>query len=138
MKKEDYLNSLHNDKNVVRNETIPLYARTEYGMIVARYKWIKDKVWKVFYDYGSIILMLTGPRAGHMRRFYFKCPYDKVAKYPYKKITPYYKELGYEIPEIERLKKAMRYAKKDKDQFILNMIESYQDENYVKKSGGKE
>jgi len=52
MKKEDYLNSLHNDKNVVRNETIPLYARTEYGMIVARYKWIKDKVWKVFYDYG--------------------------------------------------------------------------------------
>lgn len=133
MEKQDYLNSLHNDETLERVKMIPMYARLEYGMVVSRYKWAKDKGWKVFYDYGSIILMLTGRRAGHMRRYYIKCPFQKVARYPYNDITPYYKNLGYQIPEVGRLQEAMHYAKGDKDQFVLNMIESYQDENYTNK-----
>ena len=133
MSNEDYLNRLDSDETLQRVTKIPLYARSQYAMIASRYKWVKDKGWNVFYDYGSIILMLTGPRAGHMRRFYITCPFQKVARYPYGRLTPYYQNLGYHIPEIPRLQEAMHYAKGDKDQFVLNMIESYQDENYTDK-----
>jgi hypothetical protein len=132
MTQEDYLNNLHNDESISRDKRIPMYARSEYGMMISRYKWIKDKGYKVFYDYGSIIMMLTGSKAGHIRRYYIKTPYNFLTSYPYDHIMPYYVKQGItKIPEVGRIQEAMNYSD-TKDQFILNMIESFNNPNYAK------
>ena len=134
MSKQDYLNTLAHDETLCRDKRIPLYARLEYGLLVSRYKWAKDKQWKVFYDYGSIILMLTGSKAGHMRRYFVTCPYMIFSRYPYDHVIPYHVMRGdEEIPEFGRLHEAMNYSNGDKNQFILNMIESFQNKNYANK-----
>ena len=138
MSKEDYLNALANDDRTCRDHRLPKYARLEYGIILSRYKWSKEKPGKFYYDYGSIIMMLTGPKAGKIRRYYVKTPYSKISSYPYDHVIPYY-TINYgitEVPEIARLQEAMHYAK-SKDQFILNMIESFHNENYPMNLEGK-
>jgi len=131
MQKNEYLNALKDDAMTVRNRKVPLYARSEYGILLSRYKWIKDKEYKVFSDYGSIVMMLTGPKPGRIRKYYIQTPFGVVSSYPYDHIVPFYKEREGidEIPEIPRIHEAMNYAK-SKDQFILNMIASFHDQNY--------
>lgn len=133
LEKEDYLNALHKSCHALLHGKIPLYARMEFGLMVSRYKWIKFKNdFQIYQDYGSIILMLTGSKAGHMRRFYLKSPFEIIARYPYDHIIPYYRDRGItELPEVGRVQEAMYYSK-SKEQFILNMIASFQDENYPK------
>ena len=131
MKKKDYLESIHNHPRSYFHGKVPMYARLEFGMIISRYKWIKIKDFKIYQDYGSIILMLSGSKAGHMRKYYVKTPYQLVSNYPYDHIIPYWEQTGVtEIPEIGRVQEAMHYSGGDRDQFILNMIASYKDENY--------
>jgi len=132
MTKEGYLDALKNDERTSRNNKVPLYAQLEYGILLSRYKWIKDKEYKVFYDYGSIIMMLTGPKAGRIRRYYIKTPYGSVSSYPYDHIVPFYKQREGidEIPELPRIHEAINYSNGDRNQFILNMIASFHDENY--------
>ena len=68
---------------------IPVYARDQYAIILNRYKWIKHKE-MVYIDYGTIIMMLTGDRAGHIRRYYAQSPpFQKVSSYPYKGYRKY-------------------------------------------------
>ena len=76
-------------------------------------------------------MMLTGSKPGHIRRYYLKTPYGKISEYPYDHIVPYYRIYEHleEIPELTRIHEAMNYAK-TKDEFILNMISSFHDENY--------
>ncbi len=130
MTREGYLDALKNDPTTRVDNKIPKYARSEYGILLSRYKWIKDKGYKVFQDYGSIIIMLTGSKSGKIRRYYLKTPYSLVSRYPYDHIIPFYQQRGItEIPELRRLQEAMNYSK-SKEQFILNMIASFHDENY--------
>lgn len=131
MSKRDYLNALENDEMTFRDKRIPKYARLECAILLSRYKWIKEKDYKFYHDYGSVIMMLTGSKAGHIRRYYLKTPYGKVSEYPYDHIVPYYRRNGdlEEIPELGRIQEAMNYAK-TKDEFILNVVSSFHDENY--------
>ncbi len=73
-------------RNNLVNKKIPVYARNQYAIILARYKWTKFKGYRVYRDYGSIIMMLTGSKVGHIRKYYTFCPYDEVGRYPYTKM----------------------------------------------------
>jgi len=65
------------------NKKIPIYARDEYAIILNRYRWKKFK-WNIFIDYGVILMMLTGSKAGNIRRYYASSyPFDFVKRYPY-------------------------------------------------------
>jgi hypothetical protein len=125
LKKKDYLKALQESEIAYSNPVLPKYARLEYGMILCRYKWNKTKDHGTFRDYGSIIMMLTGSKPGRIRRYYIKNPYELVSRYPYDHIIPFNKKKGLkQIPEISRIKEVMSHSS-DKDNFILNMIESF-------------
>jgi hypothetical protein len=81
---EEYCNYLK--KHCPRTNIVPLYAHEQYAIIINRYRWIKEK-YKTFYDYGSIIMMLSGKRIGHIRRYYVTTPWSFVAGHPYKKFA---------------------------------------------------
>jgi hypothetical protein len=66
-----------------RNHSVPRYAEKQYAMILARYKWVKYKWHGIYRDYGNIIMMLTGPKVGHVRKYYLKNPYRIISKFPY-------------------------------------------------------
>lgn len=69
------------------NRDTPVYARDQYAIILNRYKWIKQKG-RVYIDYGTIVMMLTGKAAGRTRRYYATSPpFHIVAHYPYKRYT---------------------------------------------------
>jgi len=131
MNTNDYLNALRNDPETFRDKKIPMYARLEYGMVLTRYKWIKDKDYhgKVFQDYGSIIMMLTGAKVGRIRRYYIKCPYEIISPYPYHHIVPFYKtKYGIEeVPQLSVIQEAMKNSN-TKDEFIVNMVEYLKEE----------
>jgi hypothetical protein len=126
MEIDDYLENLRVNYKRYRNKSVPLYARLQFGLVVSRYKWVKQKDFGVFSDRGTIIMMLTGKKAGHVRRFYPLPCFKIFSRYPYDKIVPFQANVyGSTIPEKERIQEAMK-NNEDKDQFILNMIESYQ------------
>ncbi len=65
------------------NKQIPKYARNEYAIVLNRYKWIKQKG-RIWIDYGVILMMLTGSKAGRVRRYYASAyPWTRVKNYPY-------------------------------------------------------
>lgn len=72
--------------NCRREEKIPHYAANQYAIILARYKWTRYKHQGTYKDYGSIIMMLTGEKIGHIRRYYMLKPYKKIGTYPYTKL----------------------------------------------------
>jgi len=66
-----------------KNGTVPVYAHHQYAIIINRYKWTKYKSSTIYRDYGSIIMMLTGKRQGHIRRYYVNAPWDLIGSFPY-------------------------------------------------------
>lgn len=80
-KKEDI--DAYIKENCVRREKIPLYAEEQYAIILSRYKWIKYKWHGIYKDYGSVIMMLSGSMAGHIRRFYACSPWQRIDTFPY-------------------------------------------------------
>ncbi len=73
-------------RNHFVNKRIPVYARNQYAIILARYKWTKFKGYANYRDYGTILMMLTGDKIGHIRKYYTTSPYDEIGKYPYTKM----------------------------------------------------
>lgn len=73
-------------KNKLYDRRIPAYARTQYAIVLARYKWTKYKGYSTFRDYGTFIMMLTGDKIGHIRKYYVTCPYEVIGAYPYTKM----------------------------------------------------
>ena len=80
-KKDDIDNYIKN--NCLRNEKTPLYAAHQYAIILSRYKWIKYKWHGIYRDYGTVIMMLSGSKVGHIRRFYACTPWSRIDIYPY-------------------------------------------------------
>ncbi|MFW9871838.1 MAG: hypothetical protein ACFFG0_01965 [Candidatus Thorarchaeota archaeon] len=82
---KSYIHFLKNHKE--RERRLPYYAAREYALIIGKYRIIKEKYNRKFYDYGSVILMLTGLARGHVRK-YNNChyPFYKVGSFPYKDI----------------------------------------------------
>lgn len=69
--------------NLQRNKAVPLYARGEFGIVLTRYRWVKEKNFATYRDYGSLIMMLTGSKKGHVRRYYSQFPYYRISQFPY-------------------------------------------------------
>ena len=59
------------DKKELYNydKRIPKYARNQFAIVMARYKITKYK-YREFSDYGLVLMMLTGKKVGHIRKFY--------------------------------------------------------------------
>ena len=105
---------------LIRNINIPKYARNAYAIILARYKWTKYKKYMTFRDYGCIIMMLTGPRIGHVRKYYAKIPYSTVCKYPYEtNIT--------NDPEVDKIIKILK-SSNIKEDFLKKVYLSFRKE----------
>jgi hypothetical protein len=97
----------------VRNPKVPKYASNHLAIIIGRYRRIKLK-YKTFIDYGVILMMLTGPKAGHIRRwwgsgfdFEIKCHYPNNIKLKYmlnsippEVITLYNRDYGEDSNEV--------------------------------------
>lgn len=70
------------ERNLI-NRQIPVYARNQYAILLARYRWIKYKGYATYRDYGSIVMMLTGSKPGHIRKYFVNNPFRTVGCYPY-------------------------------------------------------
>lgn len=73
-------------RNRLYDRRTPAYARKQYAIVLARYKWVKDKGYHTFSDYGSFIMMLTGSKVGRMRKYYITTPWQEIGRYPYIKM----------------------------------------------------
>jgi len=85
MNEDEYFDFLR--RNCKLTGILPMYAHHEYAIVLNRYKWTKYKSFKTYRDYGVIIMMLSGRRAGHIRRYYMTTPWEFVAGFPYKNFT---------------------------------------------------
>lgn len=79
---------------------VPIYARNEYAIIINKYRWVKHKRERTYCDYGNEIMMLTGDKIGHNRRYYTSTPWKKV-----KKSNQKYEELEWLAQKIKNDKK---------------------------------
>jgi hypothetical protein len=66
-----------------RNKKIPVYAANQYAIVIGKYRITKIK-WKLFHDYGTVIMMLTGDKIGHIRKYFCCCPFLHEYPFPYK------------------------------------------------------
>lgn len=98
-------------KHKYYNRTIPAYARNQYAIVLARYKWTKHK-YAIFRDYGTFIMMLTGSKVGHIRKYYIVCPFNRTFQYPY--------TLKYEKPALKMLNGVKR--EDDIKVFLENLV----------------
>ena len=73
-------------KNKLYHRAIPASARNQYAIVLARYKWTKFKGYMNFTDYGTFIMMLTGSKVGHIRKYYVTTPWTHIGRYPYAKM----------------------------------------------------
>ena len=112
MEKDKYLQFLK--ENCARRTQVPMYAAHQFGIILNRYKWVKHKMLKKYSDYGSIVVMLTGKRAGHIRKYYTTSPWTWVGSYPYDHIGVRYLEIEPVVKEL---------WSDNLNQFLKNVVE---------------
>ncbi len=65
-----------------RRKSIPLYSIHQFAVVANHYRWIKYKS-KTFMDYGAIIMMVTGKKPCHFRKYYIDKPYRKISAFPH-------------------------------------------------------
>ena len=65
-----------------RNPSIAKYADHQFAVVANRYRWIKYKS-QTFMDYGAIIMMVTGKKPCHSRKYYINKPYRKISAFPH-------------------------------------------------------
>jgi len=70
------------------NGITPKYAEEQYAVIAGRYRIVKNKRGCIYKDYGVVIMMITGPKKGHMRKYYLRRPFEHVCKFPYNNKPP--------------------------------------------------
>jgi hypothetical protein len=73
-------------KNRLYDKRIPGYARNQYAIVLARYRWTKYKGYQNYRDYGSFIMMLSGDKIGHIRKYYATTPWGEIGRFPYTKM----------------------------------------------------
>lgn len=90
LSEQDYNKFLKSEEGrKIRNIVVPIYAAKQYAIIIGKYRVIKQKYYHKcfhFYDYGSIVLMLTGSRKGHVRRYFGRSPFYRISEFPHIKI----------------------------------------------------
>jgi len=90
--KEWFLTKYDKRKRRTKIPWAPLYCSNEYGVIVNRYRIVKHKGYVTFRDYGIIIMMISGPKIGRVKRFYMATPYKIFCKFE-------------DIPKLKKIKK---------------------------------
>ena len=90
--REWFLTRYDKRKRRVKIPWAPLYCSNEYGIIVNRYRIVKHKGYISFKDYGIVIMMITGPKIGRVKRFYMVTPYKIFCKFE-------------DIPKLKKIKK---------------------------------
>ena len=68
---EDY------EKYIVYDSKIPSYCRNQWAIVLNRYRVEKLKNGRKYYDYGTINLILTGPKRGTIKRFFISVPWKR-------------------------------------------------------------
>ncbi len=91
--KDWFLDSEDKAQRLKRDKRVPIYAFNQYAILMTRYRVVKRKHGDIFRDYGSHIMMITGPKIGHMRRFYVGNPFEHVGSFPYNTISDYVKNI---------------------------------------------
>lgn len=119
--KEDYLQYLHDNRR--RDKRIPLYARSEYAMILSRYKWTKHK-YQIFRDYGTIFMMLTGSKIGHIRKMFASSPFTIFSEFPYGKPGSYVDTMLSRLPQHKEIRKIIRYVNTKVDNLNSQMAKN--------------
>ena len=76
---------------------IPKYARNQYAILMCRYRVTRYK-YRMFRDYGSHMMFISGSNPGHLRRYYQGCPAVPCGHFPYfhmnKGVTKLFSKLG--------------------------------------------
>jgi len=80
---EWFLKSREDKKKFWPRDETPFYAQNQYAIVVNRYVWKKFKRWGTYSDYGVIIMMITGPAIGHIRKYYTNKPFKIKSLYPH-------------------------------------------------------
>lgn len=111
---------------------IPKYARNQYAILMCRYKITREK-YITFKDYGSHLMFITGPQAGHLRRYYQSIPAKPCGYFPYfylnKRVEKLFLKLG-----IKNLAQDLylKYGKTEKARTLF--IEQVQNKIYERRS----
>jgi len=82
-----------------RNPVVSRWARNQIGIIVGRYRKIKFK-YTTFTDYGIVVMLLTGPRIGHIRHYWTSHPFHIISPFERKLTKALKKKLMPEMVEI--------------------------------------
>jgi hypothetical protein len=117
---KDYVKFLKDSKD--RNPAVPIYAAKQYAIIIGKYRVVKEK-YAVFSDYGSVVLMLTGSRKGHVRRYFGRSPFYKISEYPHIEIP----DKMIEFSEI--IKDHKEDSDKCRNSFVSNIYKKIVKEN---------
>lgn len=86
LSERDYIKFLKSVSKRRRDNRIPLYAVNQYAIVIGRYRVVKNKFGTKYYDYGTVIMMITGSMKGRVRRYYTCSPFEKISTFPYKKV----------------------------------------------------
>lgn len=68
-------------KSYPKHPNTPYYVRNQYGLVIGRFRKIKFK-YRIVYDYGVVIMMLSGDRIGYYRRYWSQ-------HFPFKVVAPF-------------------------------------------------
>lgn len=82
--KEWFLERRDKKKFYKRDPKVPVYARNQLAIVIGRYRKVKFK-YSRFADYGVIIMMLSGPKIGHIRHYWgtgMNRPFKIVGRFP--------------------------------------------------------
>jgi hypothetical protein len=80
---EWFLMSREDKKKFWRRDATPFYAQNQYAIVLNRYVWRKFKKFITYSDYGVIIMMITGPQIGRIRKYYNNRPFRTKSIYPH-------------------------------------------------------
>jgi len=64
------------------NHIVPRYANEELGMVVDRHRWLNVKTFGTFRNYGTTIMMISGSKKGHLRK-YCAPPCEILSTFPH-------------------------------------------------------
>lgn len=63
------------------DKRVPKYARNRIAIVAGRFRRIKHKS-RNYYDYGTTVMMLSGPKVGHFKNYWLNRPFNLKVSFP--------------------------------------------------------
>jgi hypothetical protein len=73
--REWFLTKKEYEKCITYDNRISSYCRDQWAIVLNRYRIIKSKYARKYYDYGTIALILTGSKPGTIKKFFISVPW---------------------------------------------------------------